>query len=525
MPSKRPNATNKRSAASTNATSAEITTTMISVKKLVSNAWNPNEMSDDQFAEYVAEVKHLGHLPKPIVCRPLEDGRYQIADGEHAWRAAKEVGLTTVPCEILDDADEFEAMRQTYKRNRGGDDNPVRLGQMFGKMMATRKLSIRGLARELGIPEATVRQFINYAKAADLRTRSAPDADMGTISTLSRRELEVYLQLPDDLRDRWLEAGADVEELEGLAEEHFSQVTGPISAAGLAEFAEPIITLFGQSLRYLAKLATWWVSHQRLPKVQLYLRAVARRKLPAAILDHLPCLSADRSAEILLPLANWRSILKNAAQRSDDPRGQVALVAAGVRAALTEAGVDLQSVLDPDEVEEMHLVETAPKYIRDADCLSLREKARLLSISVDVSDELVEKAKRRAVKHLQHRRAKAEEASGDGRAASEPSLGRSVDDAFTACLDTLLREQHLASEERLFRDPEKLLGAVVAGLTKSGNLSEETVGSEPAVDVLAQRLSTLDRPELVLLATLVVGNGGADAAARWLAAVNSRRKR
>ena len=83
--------------------------------------------------------------------------------------------------------------------------------------------------------------------------RCAPDADMGTISTLSRRELEVYLQLPDDLRNRWLEAGADVEELEGLAEEHFSQVTGPISAAGLAEFAEPIITLFGQVFALLGK--------------------------------------------------------------------------------------------------------------------------------------------------------------------------------------------------------------------------------------------------------------------------------
>ena len=40
------------------------------------NPWNPNRMVDERFEEYVAEVRRLKRLPKPVVVRQLED-RYQ----------------------------------------------------------------------------------------------------------------------------------------------------------------------------------------------------------------------------------------------------------------------------------------------------------------------------------------------------------------------------------------------------------------------------------------------------------------
>src|SRR5690606_29130015 len=87
------------------------------------NDYNPNRMTDDEFAELVAEVRHLGRLPKPVVVRPNGDG-YVIVDGEHGWRAAQEVGLPEITCEVIE-VDDFEAMRQTYKRNQHGQHNPV----------------------------------------------------------------------------------------------------------------------------------------------------------------------------------------------------------------------------------------------------------------------------------------------------------------------------------------------------------------------------------------------------------------
>ena len=107
----------------------------IPVGDLAPNGYNPNHMSDKEFAEYLAEVKHHGHLSKPIVVRRLNDGKFEIIDGEHGWRAAKKLGFDEVLCENLGDVDDLEARRQTYKRNRGGQDNPVLLGRMFREML------------------------------------------------------------------------------------------------------------------------------------------------------------------------------------------------------------------------------------------------------------------------------------------------------------------------------------------------------------------------------------------------------
>ena len=147
--------------------------TFVSVEQLQPNNYNPNVMTEAEFAELVAEVRHLGRVPKPIVVRQ-NGADYVIVDGEHGWKAAKEVGLDLVPCEVLT-VDDFEAKRQTYKRNRHGTHNPVRLGQMFAGMMRERKLSQRALAKEIEVSEGTIRNGLDYAKAASVRNDYAWD--------------------------------------------------------------------------------------------------------------------------------------------------------------------------------------------------------------------------------------------------------------------------------------------------------------------------------------------------------------
>ena len=196
-------------------------TTMLARSSLSANTYNPNEMSDDEFAELVAEVRHLGRLPKPVVVRRHGEG-YLIVDGEHGWRAAKEVGLTEVVCEVID-VDDFEAMRQTFKRNQHGTHDPVRLGRMFQRMKTTRRLSQRRLAKAVGVSEGTIRNAMVYAEAADLRIHYAQaqedtvDNGQSEMSRLSVRQVRHYVGLPRTIADLWLNAGADVRALwEGM---------------------------------------------------------------------------------------------------------------------------------------------------------------------------------------------------------------------------------------------------------------------------------------------------------------------
>jgi ParB family chromosome partitioning protein len=185
--------------------------TVLPVDRLHPNEYNPIRMTKAEYAELVAEVRHLNRLPKPVVVRPNGDG-YTIVDGEHGWRAANDVGLSEVPCEVID-ADDFECMRQTYKRNQHGTHDPLRLGRMFRRMMEDRNLSARALAEEIAVSEGTVRNAVMYAEAADMRNSYAPaipDENEKKISALSVRQVRCYVKLGGRLADLWLNAKADL---------------------------------------------------------------------------------------------------------------------------------------------------------------------------------------------------------------------------------------------------------------------------------------------------------------------------
>jgi ParB/RepB/Spo0J family partition protein len=194
----------------------DVEVVLLPVGELRPNDYNPNRMTPEEFAELLAEVRHLGRLPKPVIVRRQENG-YVIVDGEHGWRAAKESGLQEVPCEVID-GDDFEAMRQTYKRNQHGTHNPVLLGRMFRRMMQERELSARALAKEIAVSEGTVRNAVLYAEAHDLRNSYAPKkADL--VERLSVRQVRCFVGLPPRVANLWLDSGGDMKALLGAKDE------------------------------------------------------------------------------------------------------------------------------------------------------------------------------------------------------------------------------------------------------------------------------------------------------------------
>ena len=130
----------------------------IAIDRIQPNDYNPNEMTDDEFEECKNEVQHLGTIPKPVIVRP-HNGVFIIVDGEHNWRAARDLDFTSVPCEVLE-IDDLEAMRQTYKRNMHGTFNPSKLGEMFKRAIEKSELSQRELAKQYEVSEGTVRNAL-----------------------------------------------------------------------------------------------------------------------------------------------------------------------------------------------------------------------------------------------------------------------------------------------------------------------------------------------------------------------------
>jgi ParB-like chromosome segregation protein Spo0J len=205
----------------------------IPIEMIIANDYNPNAMPEEDFREYVAEVRRLGMLPNPIVVRSDGAGGYIIVDGEHGLKAAKEVGLTAVPCQdIL--VDDFEAMRQSFKRNCHGTNDPVLLARMFKRMQEMQELSNRALAREIGISDGKLRNVLCYDKAAKLRTSCAPDKGDAQIARLTVEKVRYYCELPENERDAWLDAGADMP-----ANKPADEATPPSTDTEASETATP----------------------------------------------------------------------------------------------------------------------------------------------------------------------------------------------------------------------------------------------------------------------------------------------
>jgi ParB-like chromosome segregation protein Spo0J len=97
-------------------------------------AYNPNQLTDEQFKQLVAEVRHQRRVLKPIVVHKDRNSRHVIVDGEHNWRAAREAGLVEVPIEEIGDDEYLNAAavrRQTFLRNKRGSYHNVKLGRML----------------------------------------------------------------------------------------------------------------------------------------------------------------------------------------------------------------------------------------------------------------------------------------------------------------------------------------------------------------------------------------------------------
>ncbi|MFB6237531.1 MAG: DNA methyltransferase [Halopenitus sp.] len=80
---------------------------------------NPNEQSEEMFGLLVENLRQKGWLGNAIVA----DTDGCIADGEHRWRAAQEIGLTEVPVKFYDiPEDERRLWRQELNKISGEHD-------------------------------------------------------------------------------------------------------------------------------------------------------------------------------------------------------------------------------------------------------------------------------------------------------------------------------------------------------------------------------------------------------------------
>jgi ParB/RepB/Spo0J family partition protein len=497
---------------------------------LVPNDYNPNRMSDAEYAELVTELRRYqqhpdqGQRPAPVVVRsgPKPD-TYVIVDGEHRWRAAREIGLNTVPCEIID-VDDTEARRQTYKRNRHGNDNQVRLGRMFEHMWKQGNGSLRELAEQLDISEGTVRNALKYSHAAELRNGYAPDGTVQVseaadeaIGRLTVKQVRLYVKLSNEVRDLWVDYGCSLD----LARKH-------------------------------KKYADVW------PGVGAYLQVLRELKMETKLVDRVPgkteprertLFGAPYTVEEFIPHitpAQWREVLEQGNQYATEFWQGEAVESA---LAVLKRQKSIPDGTDPFAALVREQIKAAPAYLQRLDFLTLQEQEFLVNVGehedsmqgilvVDygtadgLSPAEVEAVKREVIKVLRWRQdardaaridyspiKNAKTLSGVAEAqrtvqeeiqekSSRPYarlVGRHIEEIWLEAVRQH-KNKHVDGVRRaILEDRATLIKQYVEQLREtSAAFKTANIGGRPASDVLETRLDALPWAELRLLIGLAL---------------------
>jgi ParB/RepB/Spo0J family partition protein len=156
------------------------------------NPWNPNVMDEQTFKKELRSIKEHGFID-PITVRENEDGFLEIVDGEHRWKAAKELKLKSIPAVNLGSIGDPQAKKLTVIFNElKGTADPGKLGELLASLSTS--ISVEDLAADLPMSAVEIDTLIQStvpfdwdaaeSKESKERGRKALDERKFMISTL-----------------------------------------------------------------------------------------------------------------------------------------------------------------------------------------------------------------------------------------------------------------------------------------------------------------------------------------------------
>lgn len=138
-------------------------TSSINEVELSQIAPNPNQprthFDEESLAELASSIKELGVI-SPVTLRKNEDNTYMIIAGERRYRAAKSIGLTTIPAYIKTAADD-QVMEMALIENIQREDlNAIEIALTFYRLIQEYKLTQERLSERVGKKRATIANYL-----------------------------------------------------------------------------------------------------------------------------------------------------------------------------------------------------------------------------------------------------------------------------------------------------------------------------------------------------------------------------
>lgn len=135
----------------------------IAIDRLKPNPLQPRKKWDpESLAELAQSIRESGIL-QPVVVVP-DEKNYTIIVGERRWRAAKKIGLQTIPVLIrnLTEAQQHEAM--LIENLQREDLNPIEIAKAYQKMTQDFNCTQEDVAKKVGKDRASVANTLRLLK-------------------------------------------------------------------------------------------------------------------------------------------------------------------------------------------------------------------------------------------------------------------------------------------------------------------------------------------------------------------------
>lgn len=188
----------------------------IEISKIYPNPNQPrSDFDQEALDELAVSIREIGII-QPITLRKMNDGSFQIISGERRYRAAKSVGLTTIPAYIKTAEDDSVMEMALIENIQREDLNAIEIALAYQKLSEIYHLTHEKLSDRVGKKRTTVSNYIRLLKLPAEIQMGLKDKkiDMGHARALIAIESpSAQLRLYEDI----IQYGYSVRKVEELA--------------------------------------------------------------------------------------------------------------------------------------------------------------------------------------------------------------------------------------------------------------------------------------------------------------------
>lgn len=171
------------------------------------NPGQPRRHFDEAALAALGESIRSAGLMQPIVVRPDASGGYQLVVGERRWRAARNIGLETVPAIVREIDDQVAAEWALIENIQREDLNPLERADAFLRLTQDFGLTHQQVAERVGLNRSSVTNLLRLhelddATKSDIRTGRLSLAQSKVLLSIANLEARRQLALMA-MREEW----------------------------------------------------------------------------------------------------------------------------------------------------------------------------------------------------------------------------------------------------------------------------------------------------------------------------------